>query len=405
MDYKNYLNNLWYQKKIPFWFWPLIPISMLYSLIMGMRTKLYQAGILKIYAKSKKLPVIVVGNLSVGGTGKTPCVIHIVQLLKEHGYRPGIVSRGYKGTHHRHKCLASAHSFTEDSPYNNLRDVTWVDFNQNNTLHNDATYVGDEPLLMAKRLQCPVVVSRYRAKAVQELEQSQLVDVIISDDGLQHYAMARDIEIALIDGLRRFGNGHCLPLGPMREPVSRLDKTDFTLVNLSEGGIPADNEYDMDYQLSDQLVSLTDFMKTEDAFVGAGLSLPADLSAEALAQEEALAKAGAGPQMSLDFLKSSFTLVHAVAGLAHPTRFFNSLKNKNINFIPHAFPDHHPYTEKELSFADDYPILMTEKDAIKCLQFKNKDLCQKIWVVKMSALISPLFDARLLLLLKEKIHG
>jgi tetraacyldisaccharide 4'-kinase len=352
---------------------------------MQIRTKLYQVGILKIHPKSKNLPVIVVGNISVGGTGKTPCVIHIVQLLKEHGYRPGIVSRGYKGTHHRHKCLVSAHSFTERSPYSNLGDVSWVDLSCKTALFADASFVGDEPLLMAKRLQCPVVVSRHRAKAVQALVESNLIDVIISDDGLQHYAMARDIEIALVDGLRRLGNGYCLPVGPLREPLSRLAKMDFTIVNLSEGGIPADNEYDMDYQLSDLLVSLEDFKS-----FGISLGIPVDLSTGSA---------------SLTSLKSSSTLVHAVAGLAQPTRFFNSLKNASINFVPHAFPDHHPYTEKDLNFADENPILITEKDAVKCLQFQNRALCRKIWVVNMNARISPLFDARLLLLLKEKVHG
>lgn len=322
------LDALWYQKRV---FWLLIPFSLIFSILVKIRRNLYRYGILK--ADRFPVTVIVVGNLTIGGTGKTPLVIHIAHLLKNHGLRVGIVSRGYKGQH---------------------RAPTWVYSN------SDPTLVGDEAALCAQQVDCPIVVGRQRGMAVRYLLQSNTLDVVISDDGLQHYALARDIEIVVIDGQRRFGNRYCLPAGPLREPENRLETVDLRVVN---GGKSSAHEYAMRY-------------------------LPAMLYNPYSAQTRSL-ESFAGET------------VHAIAGIGNPSQFFQLLRDYGLIVIEHAYPDHHRLSQREIYFKDTWPVILTEKDAVKCKGFW-KD-CH--WILPVNLAIDPLFDARLLTLLQGVKHG
>ncbi|MFA7487436.1 MAG: tetraacyldisaccharide 4'-kinase [Lysobacteraceae bacterium] len=248
-----------------------------------------------------EVPVIVVGNLAIGGAGKTPLTIALAQALSRRGFRPGVISRGYgrRGTTpHRVQAL--------DTP---------------------AT-AGDEPLLISRRAEVPVAVAARRIDAARLLTASGDVDVLIADDGLQHYALARDIEILVIDGVRRLGNARMLPAGPLREPASRRNACDFVVHN---GGAPAPGEIPMRLEL---------------------------LHAHPLA---------GGAAKALETLAGQ--KVHAVAGIGHPERFFNSLRELGLEVEPHAFADHHTFSAADLDFSDQAPVLMTEKDAVKCTAF------------------------------------
>lgn len=247
------------------------------------------------------VPVVVVGNLSVGGTGKTPVVIALVQALRTAGYTPGVISRGYGGSERGPALLPR---------------------------HADPRRYGDEPALIARRTGVPVAVGRDRPAVGQVLlNRHPEVDVLVSDDGLQHYRLRRDVEVVVVDARRRFGNGLLLPAGPLREPVERLARVDVVLVN--GGGGP------------DEL----------------GFVLHAD---------QAVAIDGAGARPLSAFAGQS---VHAVAGIGNPGRFFDTLRAAGIEPTGHAFPDHHRYRAEELDFGDDRPVLMTEKDAVKCRFF------------------------------------
>lgn len=325
---------LWYKKRnlSRIFLWPFIPLSILYATIITLRRLCYRAGLFQ--QRRFPVPVIVVGNLTVGGTGKTPLVIHICTLLKERGLNPGIISRGYKGK------IKTPSLVTESS---------------------DPKLVGDEAILMARKLNCPIVVGANRPDALGYLLKTSPVNVVISDDGLQHYALYRDIEILVIDGLRRFGNGYCLPIGPLREPIDRLNSVDLVITN---GGIPNNNEYDMDVKPSKVYNAIS---KTQTKM--------------------------------LAYFKDK--VVHAVAGIGHPERFFRLLEAHHIRVIPHPYPDHYAFKANDIEFFDEYPVLMTEKDAVKCSSFASS----KHWVLPIKAMVSPLFDARLLNLLQERYDG
>lgn len=250
------------------------------------------------------VPVIVVGNLAVGGAGKTPLTIALVQGLAQRGFRPGVISRGYgrSGT--------QAHRVSPT---------------------DDVAMAGDEPLLIARRTGVPVAVAARRIDAARLLLAHDAVDVLISDDGLQHYALARDIEILAIDGRRRFGNARLLPAGPLREPMARAAACDFVVVN---GGAAAAGEVPMRLALA-SACRLTD------------------------GEEKPLAS----------FAKAR---VHAVAGIADPARFFDALRAAGLTIEAHGFPDHHAYSAGDLDFDDAAPVLMTEKDAVKCAAFARE---------------------------------
>ena len=302
----------------------LFPISMVFRALVALRRMLYRDGALT--SDRLMLPVIVVGNISVGGTGKTPLTLALAQQFVERGWHPLIISRGYGGT---------------------SRQPQYVN------VSSDARQVGDEPLLMARRNICPVWIGRDRvATAHAALLSHPQCDVVLCDDGLQHYRLQRDFEIAVVDVERGFGNGRMLPAGPLREPVSRLQTVDAVVMN---GGDPTEGLYAM--RLSgDIFYNLLDPART---------ATPAD------------------------FHKSKN---HVVAGIGHPQRFFRHLESLGISFTPHPFPDHHPYSAADLAFADCDALLLTEKDAVKCSAFADA----RYWVLRVDAQIDPALIAHIL---------
>ena len=295
----------------------LFPVSLLFRLLVALRRTLYRNGILPSH--KLPVPVIVIGNISVGGTGKTPLTLALAQHLIQRGWHPLIVSRGYGGA---------------------AQQPQQVDAN------SDALQVGDEPLLMARRNLCPVWIGKDRAAAAQAaLQAHPQCDVVLCDDGLQHYRLQRDMEVAVIDGMRGFGNGFMLPAGPLREPVSRLQAVDAVVVN---NGKISTSQYAM--RLSGEVFhNLLDPGKTATA---AHFHTPNN---------------------------------HAVAGIGHPQRYFEHLQALGISFTPHAFPDHHPYIETDLAFTGCDAILLTEKDAVKCAAFADA----RYWVLRVNAEIDP----------------
>lgn len=333
------MNRLWYSKNPIAWL--LLPISLIFFILSTVRRALYCTGIFKV--THFPVPVIVVGNINVGGTGKTPLVIWLTQYLKKQGYSPGIVSRGYGGANSREPCVV--------------------------TNYSDPAIVGDEPWLLAHRCQCPVVVNRNRPLAVEYLLENNRCDIVISDDGLQHYALARDIEIAVIDGQRRFGNGFCLPSGPLREIKSRLRSVDLIVNN---GGPVKEDEY---------LMRLN------------GIEICSVKNNNPIERHP------------LSFLKGQ--TVHAVAGIGHPSRFFKYLKNFGLTIIEHPFPDHHSFLASDFGFDDQSsPILMTEKDAMKCKKIAKNNY----WYLPVDAQMEHEFSLKLnQLLIKtlndRKSHG
>ena len=313
----------------------LLPLSWLFCAVAMLRRRAYAAGLLKV--ERLAVPVIVVGNISVGGTGKTPLVAWLVNWLREQGYRPGIVSRGYGG--------GARHWPQQVRP------------------DSDPRMVGDEAVLLARRCRCPMAVGPDRPAAAQALLEHADCDIVVSDDGLQHYRLGRDVEIAVVDGVRRFGNGHCLPAGPLREPVSRLRSVDLVIAN----GTAGPREYAMRLQPAA-------LRKLQD------------------------------PEVTRPLAQFEGQRVHAVAGIGNPRRFFELLKSHGLEVIEHSFPDHHPYTAGDLRFGDgggdDLPVLMTEKDAVKCQAFAAPNH----WYLPVDAQLDERV-AQILLRLIGKSHG
>ncbi len=311
--------------------WLLWPASLVFGLVVFFRRLFFKFHLFKSHKAG--IPVIVVGNLTAGGSGKTPLVMRIVELLREHGWKPGIVSRGYGGS-------AAAKGGAPRQA----------------NIASDPAEVGDEPILLARRSGCPVWVAPERGAACRALrEQHPECDVIVTDDGLQHYALARDIEICVVDG-RGFGNGFLLPAGPLRESRARLASVD-AVVTHECGEV---NGYKMQLQ-GENLVRVTD------------------------AHDVRPAKSFAGQKM------------HAVAGIGDPQRFFLHLARFGIKPVPHPFPDHHRFRAEELDFGDAAPVVMTEKDAVKCRRLAKPNH----WVFPVSASLDPAFERWLL----EKLSG
>lgn len=315
--YNYIVNNIWYNKN----FNKCFCVDIIFKFLIDFRKFLYKHNIFKIYKFN--IPIIVVGNITVGGTGKTPLVIYIVNYLVKQGFKPAIVTRGYK------------------AKYNNTQMVTTV---------SDPILCGDEPVLLAKATNCPVIIGNNRGAAIKYLLKNfGYINVVISDDGLQHYSLARDLEIAVIDGSRLFGNGHLLPFGPLREPIGRLATVQAIIINGHSDSTVCLN-YDNKYII--KLLPNIIYNIIEP-------------------------KINNTPQ---DFLLT-YPKIHAVAGLGNNQRFFESLIQIGFNIVPHEFPDHYNYKAKDLEFGDNLPIVMTEKDAIKCLRFaKNNFWCQTITV-------------------------
>lgn len=346
---RTWIQKQWYQKTLSPWLWVLIPFALIFDAIVRLRRLAYQKKILKSHsfqsehstenlANKNQIPIIVVGNITVGGTGKTPLVIHIAKLLKQHSLRVGIVSRGYFG---------NKSSDAVEEVYAN----------------SDPLLVGDEAVLLAKRVFCPIVVANDRVKAVKRLLEVHAVDVIISDDGLQHYPLKRDIEIAVVDGKKRLGNGWTLPAGPLREPKSRLVTVDHVVVNCP---LSFDNDVEYDMELRPRTV-----YNGKDP----------------------------GQQQTLTAFQQQ--KIHALAGIGFPDRFFDLLKNYGLDIIAHPFPDHYRFQAKDIQFNDGLPVIMTEKDAVKCGGF----MTEHHWVLAVDAAVNPLFDMRLLTRLQELRRG
>lgn len=326
-----WLQDAWYKEMyLSAW---LMPLSMLYVDAIRLRRWLYRVG---VYRQIKlPVPVIVVGNLTVGGTGKTPLVVWLVEFLRSQGFKPGVISRGYAGT-----AGTGPRSVTVDS---------------------EPAQVGDEALLLARRCACPVVVDADRPAAARHLLANFPCNVIVSDDGLQHYALARDVEIVVIDGLRRFGNGYCLPVGPLREPPERIKQVDLVVVN---GGDELQaGEMAMACR-GEQLVNLHN------------------------GERKALAEFAG-------------TACRAIAGIGNPRRFFRQLADAGLTCETLAFPDHHAFSKSDLEFNDGKPLIMTEKDAVKCAAFAEPNF----WYLPISAELPAEFSQQLLQLLKNKTHG
>lgn len=300
----------------PYWYGegrpplPMQGLSWLYAAAIGARRWLYRRGWRKRLQVS--VPVIVVGNITAGGAGKTPLVIELVQRLREEGWKPGVASRGYG---------------RQDAG-----TARWVQADTAPALG------GDEPVLIAYKTGAPVRVDRDRVAAARALVQ-QGCDIVVCDDGLQHYRLARDIEIEVIDARRRYGNGRMLPAGPLREPPSRSAECDFRVVNLGQGG-------------EDGAAQSTGFGEWQ-------MRLRIDTAVPMVGGRTRALSAFAGQR------------VHAVAGIAHPQRFFAMLRACGIAVVPHAFPDHHRYQPQDLDLGSQLPVLMTEKDAVKCAAFAN----------------------------------
>ncbi|MGB8975453.1 MAG: tetraacyldisaccharide 4'-kinase [Pseudomonas capeferrum] len=270
------------------------------------------------------VPVIVVGNITVGGTGKTPMILWLIEHCRKQGLKVGVVSRGYgaKPTH-----------------------LPWrVEADQR------AEQAGDEPLLIVQRTGVPLMIDPDRSRAVQALLASEPLDLILCDDGMQHYRLARDLELVLIDAARGLGNGRCLPAGPLREPVERLQEADAVLFN----GASADSQAGFSFRL----------------------------------QPSALVNVRSGERRGLDLFPPGQRL-HAVAGIGNPQRFFNTLLGLNWQPVPHPFADHAQFSADRLSFTPPLPLVMTEKDAVKCRAFAADDW----WYLAVEAQPSPAFSA------------
>lgn len=321
--------QLWYQHH---WLTYLLrPLSWLYRLAISLRRLLYRCG----FKKSTKfsVPIIVVGNITVGGTGKTPLVAWLAGFLHSQGYRPGIVSRGYGGESDR-----------------------WP---KSVAMDADAKQVGDEAAMLMRQVACPMMVGPDRVAAVEALLSKEKCDVVISDDGLQHYALGRDIEIAVVDGFRQFGNRYCLPAGPLREPLSRLHGVDFIVSN----GASIENAFTMHlepfevYNVADPL--------------------------ERLMLEECRQREW-----------------HAVAGIGHPERFFLQLERLGFRIHAHHYPDHFRFSKQDIDFGPDAWVIMTEKDAVKCLSFAD----QRHWCLPVQAELGADFQEVLLKKLRRTTH-
>ena len=310
----------------------LRPLESLYRRVVQGKRERFLAGQGEIY--KARVPVVVVGNITIGGTGKTPLILWMIEHCHRRGLRVGVVSRGYGAR---------------------PPSLPW-----RVTAEQSAAEAGDEPLLIVQRSGVPLMIDPDRSRAVQALLDSEPLDLILSDDGLQHYRLARDLELVLIDAARGLGNRRCLPAGPLREPVERLQSVDALLYN----GASADRDDGYAFQL----------------------------------QPSALVNLRSGERQELDFFPAG-QAIHAVAGIGNPQRFFNTLEGLHWRPVTHAFADHAVFSAQALTFSPALPVVMTEKDAVKCRSFAADDW----WYLAVDAVPSDAFvswfDSQLLRLL------
>ena len=313
------IERSWYQQK--WWNFWLLPVTGLFLLLSHVR-RLWLTQVTKA-KKNNFIPVVVIGNINVGGTGKTPLTCRLVELLNQQGIKVGIISRGY-GSHAPHYPYAIAKG-------------------------ESAMVVGDEPKLLRDRLDCPVVIGSDRNDAIKLLSE-QGIDLILSDDGLQHYKMARDYEIVVLDAVRKLGNGWLLPAGPLREGAWRLNKVNAIVENGAKG-------------LSNMSIAAT-----------------AWVNAKTLERK------------SLNYFDGK--KLHAVAGIGNPQRFFSTLDDLDVEHVEHVFVDHHQFVESDLKLADGFSdqLVMTEKDWVKCAEFADESM----WYLEISACLDNQLEAKLL---------
>lgn len=312
------------------------PLGLLVCALAGLKRFAYQQR----WCKQTQIgvPLIVVGNLSVGGSGKSPLVTSIARLLVKQGYQPGIICRGYKG---QATCWPQA--VNPDS---------------------DPMLMGDEAVMLARQTGCPVMAGANRVQAAQSLRDETKCDVIVSDDGFQHLKLARDIDIVVIDAARGLGNHWCLPAGPLREAPVALKAADMVVYHLPEMSSPtAADAYKMRLQ-------------------------PATIYA-----------VNSGASGEIESLKQA--PLHAVAGIGHPARFFETLRQLGLTIIEHPFPDHHLYEKAALKFDDAHDIITTEKDALKLAAL---NLTGTIWVLPVQAVLDQAFETDLLAKLNALSH-
>ena len=284
---------------------PARALAGIYARVVALRRRLFARGMLK--SQRVAAPVVVVGNVSVGGTGKTPLTVAVVQRLRAAGWNPGVASRGYGRVDQATPRWVEAATSTDQG--------------------------GDEPVLIARRCGVRVRVDRDRAAAARALVAAGC-DVVVCDDGLQHYRLQRDVEIEVIDAARRYGNGRLLPAGPLREPAERGQACDFRVLNLGMAdGEAGFGEWPMRLRVDGALPMRGGRLRTLESFRG--------------------------------------QRVHAVAGIGNPQRFFTMLRERGLGVVPHAFDDHHRYVKQDLVFGSELPVLMTEKDAVKCAPFAS----------------------------------
>ncbi len=319
--------SIWYESNTHPLSLLLAPVGWLFCLITFLRKRAYSSGLL--HSTKLSVPVIIVGNISIGGTGKTPLVIWLVDFLQKKGYKPGVISRGYRGQ-------------ATQWPQRVERD-------------SDPAQVGDEPVVIARNSGCPVYVSPNRIEAGKSLLEDNDCDIIICDDGLQHYSLHRNFEICVIDGKRRHGNGRCLPSGPLREPRSRLKSVDAVVSN----GADVTGEF---------------FMTFEPVMIkqvnGHGIKSINDFKTEE---------------------------IHAIAGTGNPDRFFDTLRGQGLSITEHPFEDHHTYCSSDFDFGDKKMVIMTEKDAVKCREFAK----EYHWYLSIKAILPDIFEQRLANMLKN----
>jgi tetraacyldisaccharide 4'-kinase len=337
---QQWLEKIWYQKSKGYLV--LLPLSAVYCAI----------NTLQRWLKSPKqnnlsCPVIVVGNITVGGTGKTPLTLYVVECLQKAGYKPAIITRGYGGKATQWPLLVSP-------------DM-------------DPQLVGDEAVLMASRSGVPVYAGADRLASIRQLLKEQDCDVIVSDDGMQHYKLPRDIQIAVIDQARQLGNGWCLPAGPLREPKNCLTQCDFLVLNGANSIALNETESSYDYG-----VAVPKF----------GMQLKGNKLTNLKTKQQKPISEFVGKQLN------------AISGIGNPQRFFKTLQDAGLNIITtQSFPDHHPFRSSDFQKSDDIITLMTEKDAVKCQYFAT----DKMWYLPVTATLETSFESQLLALLADKL--
>ncbi len=322
------IEAIWYQHDSSLLFYLLLPLSALFCFISKHRRKRAESRQVHL-----NIPVIVVGNINIGGTGKTPLVIRLTELLRDKGYKPAIITRGYKGTSSKWPLLVKPTTPTQ--------------------------LAGDESKLMSIRTNVPVIAGADRVADIHYVLANTDCNIIISDDGLQHYRMGRDMEIAVIDAQRRFGNGHCLPAGPLRELPTRLQECDFLITN----GKPASIDFSLHPSLKDESIMQVSGRQLINITTNEKKPI------------------------------TDFESVNVVTGIGNPQRFINTLEISGLNIKSQSlFPDHHHFVANNFSLNSDRPILMTEKDAVKCTELG----LENCWYLPVDATLERTFELNFL---------